>query len=370
MPNLRFPEFTDEWKESELQDISKISKGSGISKDQLSEKGTPCILYGELYTKYKSEIISEVLSKTEINEKNLVHSRKNDIIIPSSGETAIDISTARYIPFDDIFIGGDLNIIRLHDQDGRFFSYQLNGVRKLDIAKIAQGVSVVHLYGENLKKLKVKFPSIKEQNKISSLLTLIDERIVTQSKIIEDLEKLKSAISKKVFTNLFTNHIVKLGDICLITTGRLDANAMTEEGQYMFFTCSKENYRTISFAFDGEALLIAGNGEIGNVKYYDGKFNAYQRTYVLQQFTENIKYLQFYIEYHLPKRVIKEKNVGAMPYIVLSTLANMPIRLPSVTMQNNISQSLELIENKIKIENTNLTLYVQQKQYLLRHLFI
>ena len=145
---------------------------------------------------------------------------------------------------------------------------------------------------------------------------------------------------------------------------------MTEDGQYMFFTCSKENYRTNTFAFAGEALLIAGNGEIGNVKYYDGKFNAYQRTYVLQQLTENIKYLQFYIEHHLPQRIIKEKNVGAMPYIVLSTLANMPIRLPSVAVQNNISQSLGLIDNKIKTENTVLTLYIQQKRYLLNHLFI
>ena len=188
--------------------------------------------------------------------------------------------------------------------------------------------------------------------------------------LIRDCVSTRSAISKKVFTNLSTNHIVKLGDICLITMGRLDANAMTEDGQYMFFTCSKENYRTNTFAFDGEALLIAGNGEIGNVKYYDGKFNAYQRTYVLQQFTENTKYLQFYIEHHLPQRIIKEKNVGAMPYIVLSTLANMPIRLPSVAVQNNISQSLELIDNKIKTENIVLTLYIQQKRYLLNHLFI
>ena len=196
---MRFPEFHGEWEKCKLGYIATLTKGSGISKDQRSATGTPCILYGELYTTYKSEVIDYVVSKTDISDKNLVRSCANDIIIPSSGETAIDISTARCVLSPDVLLGGDLNIIRLKDGDGRFFSYQLNGVRKHDIAKIAQGVSVVHLYGESLKGLTVSFPSNKEQQKISTLLSLIDERIATQSKLIEDLKKLKSAIVEKVF---------------------------------------------------------------------------------------------------------------------------------------------------------------------------
>lgn len=196
---MRFPEFEGEWEKCKLGYIATLTKGSGISKDQRSATGTPCILYGELYTTYKSEVIDYVVSKTDISDKNLVRSCANDIIIPSSGETAIDISTARCVLSPDVLLGGDLNIIRLKDGDGRFFSYQLNGVRKHDIAKIAQGVSVVHLYGESLKGLTVSFPSNKEQQKISTLLSLIDERIATQSKLIEDLKKLKSAIVEKVF---------------------------------------------------------------------------------------------------------------------------------------------------------------------------
>ena len=95
VPTLRFPEYSDKWLECELQDIADLSKGAGISKDQLSETGESCILYGELYTKYKSEVISNVVSKTNIESTNLVRSKANDVIIPSSGETAIDISTAR-----------------------------------------------------------------------------------------------------------------------------------------------------------------------------------------------------------------------------------------------------------------------------------
>ena len=195
---MRFPEFTGEWKECELKDIANFSKGAGISKDQLSETGESCILYGELYTKYKSEVISNVISKTDIENSNLVWSKANDVIIPSSGETAIDISTARCVPYDNILLGGDLNIIRLKDQDGRFFSYQLNGVRKLDIAQIAQGVSVVHLYGESLKRLKVRYPSKSEQVKISSLLSVLDERIETQNRIISEMQSLISGITQRI----------------------------------------------------------------------------------------------------------------------------------------------------------------------------
>ncbi|MCI7597829.1 MAG: restriction endonuclease subunit S [Bacteroidales bacterium] len=188
--NLRFPEFEGEWEEKQLSEIADLYKGNGISKEQLSDSGEPCILYGELYTKYKSEVISEVVSKTNIDTNKLVRSKANDVIIPCSGETAEDIATARCVPYDNILLGGDLNIIHMHDIDGSFMSYQLNGKRKYDIAKVAQGVSVVHLYGEHLKGVKTYVPCIDEQKKIAKLLSLLDERIATQSKVIDKLQSL------------------------------------------------------------------------------------------------------------------------------------------------------------------------------------
>ena len=185
-----------------MSDIANLSKGIGISKDQLSADGESCILYGELYTKYKSETIKEVISKTNIDNTKLVKSKANDVIIPCSGETAEEIATARCVLKDDILLGGDLNVIRLHGYDGSFMSYQLNGKRKYDIAKVAQGVSVVHLYGEHLKNTKTINPSLNEQKKIANLLSLLDERISTQNKIIEKLEALIKGIRNDVFGKL------------------------------------------------------------------------------------------------------------------------------------------------------------------------
>ena len=201
VPNLRFPEFQEEWKEERLADIADLYKGTGISKDQLSDDGEPCILYGELYTKYKSETIREVISKTNINNTKLVRSKANDVIIPCSGETAEDIATARCVLKGNILLGGDLNIIRLHGYDGAFMSYQLNGRRKYEIAKVAQGVSVVHLYGEHLKGVKTINPCLEEQKKISKLLSLLDERIATQNKVIDKLQSLIKGIEDNLLDN-------------------------------------------------------------------------------------------------------------------------------------------------------------------------
>ena len=213
-PSLRFPEFTGEWKEERLSEIADIYKGAGISKDQLSDNGEPCILYGELYTKYKTETITEVISRTDIDNTKLVRSKANDVIIPCSGETAEDIATARCVIKDGILLGGDLNIIRLHNYDGSFVSYQLNGKRKYDIAKVAQGVSVVHLYGEHLKGVKTVNPCLAEQKKISRFLSLLDERIAVQNRLIDRLQSLMIGLNNSLYEqygNDITTSFMELG---------------------------------------------------------------------------------------------------------------------------------------------------------------
>ena len=213
VPNLRFPEFSGEWMSCQLGKIASLSKGEGISKDQRSINGNPCILYGELYTTYSTEIIDEVISKTNLPEKGLVKSKANDVIIPASGETAIDISTARCVTRSDVFLGGDLNIIRLKGQDGKFFSYQLNGVRKKDIAKVAQGVSIVHLHGSDLATVQVNYPSIDEQRKIAFLLSLLDQRIAIQNRLIEQYESLIKAIIDKWVKVLLSGKTVRFDQL-------------------------------------------------------------------------------------------------------------------------------------------------------------
>ena len=372
VPNLRFPEFQGEWKEKRLSEIADLFKGNGISKEQLTDTGEPCILYGELYTKYKSEVISNIFSKTDIDTRKLVKSKANDVIIPCSGETAVDIATARCVPYDNILLGGDLNIIRLYDCDGSFMSYQLNGKRKYDLAKVAQGVSVVHLYGDHLKGVKTYNPCLEEQKKIAKLLSLLDERIATQNKIIDKLQSLIKGIAQHCIRELINGwEYVRLGDICKITTGKLDANAQVENGQYPFFTCAERPFNIDCYAFDTEALLISGNGaNLGYINYYKGKFNAYQRTYVLNHFSVNIQYVKWALKVLLPQRIAIEKSSSNTPYIVLSTLADLKIPIPNNSKQNHIADLMMSFERKLSTQLVLSDLYNKQKQYLLRQMFI
>ena len=202
--------------------VCTFRKGYGISKENLSSDGTPCVLYGDLYTTYKTAIAKRIKSKTSLDPTTLFHSKKNDVIIPCSGETAEDIATSVCIPYDDILLGGDLTVIR-GDLDGAFLSNQINSVRKYDIARIAQGKSIVHLQADELKKISIAYPTIEEQQKISGFIDKIDERIEVQNKIIKHrkslifslvieillsfLSLIESALSLNVFS--FFNNLLK-----------------------------------------------------------------------------------------------------------------------------------------------------------------
>ena len=178
VPNLRFKEFYKNWTITPMGNVCKFLKGRGISKEDISSTGSPCVLYGELYTTYKTAIAKDIKSKTSLDPTFLVRSKANDVLIPCSGETAEDISTSICIPFDNVLIGGDLTVIR-GKLNGIFLSNQINSVRKLDIARIAQGKSIVHLHIDELKKIKISYTTSDEQQKIANFLSLIDQRIET-----------------------------------------------------------------------------------------------------------------------------------------------------------------------------------------------
>jgi len=199
IPEIRFPEFEEPLAALKLGDIAKFSKGKGISKADIVVDGEiECVRYGELYTHY-NEIIEDVLSKTNLPLDELVLSEKNDVIIPASGETELDIATASCVLKSGIALSSDLNIIK-SSANGVFLAYYLNNAKKLDIAKLSQGISVVHLYGSQLKTLKLNLPIIEEQQKIATFLTSIDERIQLLEKKKESLEDYKKGIMQKIFS--------------------------------------------------------------------------------------------------------------------------------------------------------------------------
>ena len=138
---------------------------------------------------------------------------------------------------------------------------------------------------------------------------------------------------------------------------------MEEGGQYPFFTCSRKTYKINSYRFDCEALIIAGNGEVGETKYYKGKFDAYQRTYVLYEFNEEIdvQYLFHYLRGYLKPYVFALSKKGSIPYITLGILKNFPIPLPPLPIQQEIVRILDTFTNLTAELTAELT--ARRKQY-------
>ena len=407
VPNLRFKEFQGEWKEERLADIADLYKGTGISKEQLSDDGEPCILYGELYTKYKSETIREVISKTNIDNTKLVRSKANDVIIPCSGETAEDIAIARCVLNGNILLGGDLNIIRLHGYDGAFMSYQLNGRRKYDIAKVAQGVSVVHLYGEHLKGVKTFNPCLEEQKKIAGLLALLDERIATQNKIIEDLKKLKSAIIEKVFCSPNQEYPMcriegfeqalstyKMSDFSSrIATKNKDSKCslvLTIAAQYGLV--NQESFFNKSVASENlTGYYLLHKGEFAYNRSYSAGYNwgAVKRLdnydegvlstlYICFKINETIvdsDYLAYYFESTKWHRGLSDiagegaRNHGLLN-VSITDYFNTKHRFPVIEEQKAIAKMLNTITEKERKATLLGECYQKQKQYLLHQMFI
>ena len=165
--------------------------------------------------------------------------------------------------------------------------------------------------------------------------------------------------------------IKKLGDVCKIQTGKLDANAKVDNGEYPFFTCDSKPYSIDRYAFDDEAILISGNGSlVGHINYYKGKFNAYQRTYVLTQFISfHLPFLINYLKCYLRPYIIANKKGGCIPYITLPILQKFQIPCPTILEQEKIVAELDCLSGIIEKKKQQLKEYDALAQSIFYEMF-
>ena len=321
----------------------------------------------------------------------MVRSKANDVIIPCSGETAEDIATARCVLNGNILLGGDLNIIRLHGYDGAFMSYQLNGRRKYDIAKVAQGVSVVHLYGEHMKGVKTINPCLEEQKKIAKLLSLLDERIATQNKIIDRLQSLIKGINQRVFMNNGINY--KLGEVCEIRSGYSGNQLLSKKGLkvsrietisghkvnlehvgYVASFESSENYKLQV----GDILFSNINSVeyIGNTAFIDKDYDLYHGMNLLRLTPNNMVVKPFYLYLLLnTNRMLNRfktvcNKAVSQASINQTELGKTVVQIPDINAQKQICELYQALYDKLDSEKYANSLFQKQKQYLLRQMFI
>ena len=384
VPHLRFPEFHGEWDKCKVSDLLDFYSTNSLSWEQL-EYGTDNMLnlhYGLIHVGLPTmvDLSKDILPaiKKENEPKNFELCKEGDIAFADASEDTNEVAKAiEFYTLEDKAVVCGLHTIHGRDKSNKtvvgYKGYAFSSTAfHHQIRRIAQGTKIYSISAKNFDECYIGIPSKEEQTKIAKLLRLIDERIATQSKLIEKLESLIKGLAHHCIRD-FTNdcEYIRLGDISKITTGKLDANAQVENGQYPFFTCAERPFNIDSYAFDTEALLISGNGaNLGYINYYKGKFNAYQRTYVLDHFSVNIQYVKWALKVLLPQRIAIEKSSSNTPYIVLSTLADLKISIPNNSKQNHIANLMMSFEKKLSNQLALSDLYNKQKQYMLRQMFI
>jgi type I restriction enzyme, S subunit len=244
------------------------------------------------------------------------------------------------------------------------------------MAGLQKGASYPAVTDAEVRAQSISFPSLPEQQRIVGILDKAFEGIATAKANAEKNLQNARALFESHLQSIESNKEF-LGSLVNITTGKLDANAAVEGGEYPFFTCSREPYAIDKFAFDCEAILLAGNNAVGdfNVKHYKGKFNAYQRTYVItinEQKRVLYRFLYFQILKSLKK--FKSQSVGAgTKFLKLGMIKDMEISLPSLAEQERIVSTMDCLreetERLASLYNRKLTALDELKKSLLHQAF-
>jgi len=383
-----------EWEVVKLDEVAKFYKGKGISKAEISDKGIECIRYGELYTKY-NEKIENIISKTITSKDKLFLSEVNDILIPASGETAIDLATASCVLKKDVGLGGDINIIR-SKLDGIFLSYYLNIVAKTKIASLAQGISVIHLYSSQLKNLYISKPPLKEQQKIAKILTTWDNAIFKQEKLIKAKEQLKKGLMQKLlsgevrfdgFSGEWEN--IRLGEITNFYLGLTYTPTYVKKG-VPFLSVKDINGGNISFEnikyISNEEfehctnnskpkkgdILFGRVGTLGNpiIIETDNPFCIFVSLGFLRVNSDIYNgFVKYWMSSSLFKKQVESQVAGSsQKNLNVGWLKKFKLKLPPLQEQQKIAQVLSTADKEIELLKNELESLKEQKKGLMQKL--
>ena len=316
------------WKRVKLGDECLVRRGTTITKKQTIEGEVPVIGGGMKPTYFH-------------NEPNRA---ANCITVSGSGASAGFVNK-----WEVPIFASDCSTVEPKDETQlhQFVYYYLMSQQQFIYDNFRSGAAQPHVYARDLETLDYPIIPLAEQQRIVAKL---DAAFAEIDRAIDALEEQLSN-APSIFSQYLSKisaASVPLGEIVDIKTGKLNANAMEEDGIYPFFTCSRDAYKINTYAFDCDAVLLAGNNAAGefNVKHYEGKFNAYQRTYILTVRDETLlrsRYLYFQLINALKK--FKRMSVGAgTKFLKLGMIQGMHIPLPSLEEQDEVLTNLEALQ--------------------------
>jgi type I restriction enzyme S subunit len=389
---LRFPGFKEKWEVKKLGEVAEFKVTNSFSRDNLNyENGTvKNIHYGDIHTKFQTlfDITKEIVPY--INEKILInrisedfYCKEGDVIFADASEDLNDVGKSIEI----LNLNNEKLLSGLHTllarPSGNYFQKGFNGYLfksnsiRLQIQKEAQGSKVLSINVGRISNINLSFPTLSEQQKIATFLSLIDDRIQTQNKIIENLKTLIKGTSEKLFTqkfrfkddngNDFSDWEAKeLGKILTIGSGK-DYKHLEKGDIPVFGTGGLMTYVN-SFLYDGETVCIGRKGTIDKPMYYNGKIWTVDTLFYSHSFLNTVPKFVFYIFKMINWKEYNEAS--GVPSLSKNTIEKIKINIPSLPEQTKIASFLSKIDEKIEVEKQLLSQYENQKKYLLQNLFI
>lgn len=283
-------DYPDEWKHLSFDDFTTLQRGKDLTREQ-----------------FRDGIVPVAGSNGRIGFHDTANVTAPGVTVGRSG------SVGRVTFYAEDFWAHNtaLYVKNFHGNDARFAAYFLESLK---LNRFGSGVSVPTLDRNVFRILPVIVPPLSEQRRIAGVLGLVQRAVEQQERLLALVAELKQTLLHHVFTHGLRGEpqkptdlgpipqsweVVRLGDSCRIRTGKKDVNEGNPNGKYPFFTCSRETHFSDEFSFDTEAILVAGNGAVGETKYYKGKFQAYQRTYVLDDFVLHAPFVFHFLRHTL-----------------------------------------------------------------------
>ena len=382
---MRFPEFIEEWEICKVSELLDFYSTNSLSWEQLEygEKAMMNLHYGLIHVGLPTMVDLRRDKLPNVKEgnmpKNFELCKEGDVAFADASEDTNEVAKAiEFFNLDNKDIVCGLHTIHGRDNKNKtvvgFKGYAFSSSAfHNQIRRIAQGTKIYSISTKNFSECYVGIPSKAEQTKIATLLRLIDERIATQNKIIEDLKKLKSAISECIF-NSIKGDVVMLSEICDIVKGKqINGEYLSESGEYYVMNGGTEPSGYYSeYNVKANTISISeGGNSCGYVQFNNFPFWSGGHCYSLQNIADIVDNLYLYHYLKSKEEAIMKLRIGSgLPNIQKKDLAMFKTIVPLFEQQITISTFLSSLERKAEIEERILNVMQKQKLYLLQQMFI
>ena len=345
VPHLRFPEFEGEWEDFLINDVcSEFKSGKNIKADSISESGEYPVYGGNGLRGYTSSYNHEGLY----------------VLIGRQGALCGNVRSVNgktYITEHAIAAAGN-------EKSNTSFLHYL--FLKMNLGQYSDQSAQPGLAVNKLLKLEVSLPPISEQKKIAKLLSLLDERIATQNKIIDKLQSLIKGIGKQLFMDNQNWRTVKIGELLRIGNGK-DYKHLSI-GKIPVYGTGGQMLLVNDYLYDGESVCIGRKGTIDTPMFLKGKFWTVDTLFYTYDFKDVLPKFCYYLFLQINWKLYNEGT--GVPSLSKSTIENIKVKIPSLEQQQKICSILDCYEHKTNNEEQILELYHSEKQYLLRQMFI